>query len=444
MRVAAWRHMMGVCVAVAVLTGVAGPVGAAPAGKSGGVAALGADFLWGVASSGFQTEGHAPDSNWTRFIARGGVDSYRDAVRFFDYYATDIEHAARLGAKAYRISIEWARVQPRPEGWDEQAFAEYDKIVDAIVTAGMKPVLTLDHWVYPGWEADRGGWGNPGMVDDWLVNARKVVARFAPRDPIWVTINEPAAYIGTELRIGALHQDDAPAMLDRLAQVHNAIYDTIHRNQPDALVTSNLGYVPGAETEVNQLFVDKVRDKLDFIGVDYYFGPEPQHPPGATEAGSQNMWDLPLQTEGIYYALRHYARLFPDKPLYVVENGMPTDNGKPRADGYTRADHLRDTVYWIQRAKADGMDVRGYNYWSLTDNYEWGSYAPRFGLYTVDATTDPTLTRHPTDAVAAYATLTHNGGVPADYRPTHPPVPCSQVDPPASCDEPVTVAPAAS
>ncbi|KZM72623.1 hypothetical protein AWN90_27920 [Nocardia terpenica] len=73
-----------------------------------------------------------------------------------------------------------------------------------------------------------------------------------------------------------------------------------------------------------------------------------------------------------------------------------------------------------------------------------GCYAPRFGLYSVDVATDPTLTRHPTDAVAAYATLTHNGGVPADYRPTHPPVPCSQVDPPASCDEPVTVPPAAS
>lgn len=57
------------------------------------------------------------------------------------------------------------------------------------------------------------------------------------------------------------------------------------------------------------------------------------------------------------------------------------------------------------RAIAEGAPVFGYNYWSLTDNYEWGSYTPRFGLYTVDVNTDPTLTRRPTDAVETYRTI---------------------------------------
>ena len=78
---------------------------------------------------------------------------------------------------------------------------------------------------------------------------------------------------------------------------------------------------------------------------------------------------------------------------------------------------LEDTMYWVQRAVADGAPVTGYMYWSLTDNYEWGSYAPRFGLYTVDVTTDPTLARRPTAAVAAYRALIRNRGVPVDYRP---------------------------
>jgi len=402
------------------------------------LAPLGPEFVWGVATSGFQTEGHAPDSNWTRYIATGAAEPYRDSVRFLDTYADDIERAAQLGAKSFRMSIEWARVQPHPDEWDEQAFARYDRIVDAVYTAGMTPMLTLDHWVYPGWAADRGGWRNQGMVDDWLANARKVVQRYGSRDPIWVTINEPAAYLGTEIRIGALSHEEWPAAMDRLAQAHNQIYDDIHAAYPKAMVTSNIGYVPGADTEVNQPYIDKVRDKLDFVGVDYYFGPTPAADgSSATSAGAPAMWELPLQTEGVYYALRRYARQFPGKPLYVVENGMPTENGKPRPDGYTRADQLRDTVYWIQRAKADGIDVRGYNYWSLTDNYEWGSYTPRFGLFTVDVISDPDLVRRPTDAVEVFASLVRAGGVPADYRPTRAPVACSQVDPPASCDEPV-------
>jgi beta-glucosidase len=426
------RTLAGCAATLVVLTSGLGSAAPAAAGP-GGVAPLGDSFLWGVSASGFQSEGDAPDSNWTRFIAGGGVEPYRQSVDFLDNYAADIDRAASLGAQVYRISIEWARVQPTPVGWDEQALHTYEQIVDRIIAAGMKPMLTLDHWVYPGWAADRGGWRNPGMVADWLLNAQQVVHRFASRDPLWVTINEPAAYVGTELRIGAITPVEAPLMLDRLAQAHNAIYDTIHFLQPAAQVTSNLGFVPTIETEVNQPFVDKVAAKLDFLGVDYYFGPTPQ----TAVAGSPDMWELPEQTEGIYYALRHYSRLLPGKPLYVVENGIPTENGRPRPDGYTRADHLRDTVYWLQRARADGIDVRGYNYWSLTDNYEWGSYTPRFGLYTVDVDTDPALTRHPTDAVEAYRTLVRDGGVPADYRPTRPPAPCSLVDPPSSCDDPV-------
>ncbi len=416
------------------------PAGAEPARRAASAPApLGPDFVWGVATSGFQTEGHAPDSNWTRYIATGAVEPYHDSVRFLDNYADDIDRAARMGATSFRMSIEWARVQPHPDGWDDEAFTTYDRIIDAICTAGMTPTLTLDHWVYPGWAADRGGWRNQGMVDDWVANASKVVARYGDRDPIWVTINEPAAYLGTERRIGALSNEEWPAALDRLAQAHNRIYNIIHDAHPNAMVTSNIGFVPGAETEVNQPFVDKVRDKLDFVGVDYYFGPADDSGSSPTSAGAPAMWELPLQPEGIYYALRHYAGQFPGKPLYVVENGMPTDNGAPRPDGYTRADHLRDTVYWIQRARADGINVRGYNYWSLTDNYEWGTYAPRFGLFTVDVTSDPDLVRRPTDAVEVFATLARNGGVPADYRPARAPVACSRVDPPASCDEPVTI-----
>ncbi|MFI5775637.1 glycoside hydrolase family 1 protein [Nocardia sp. NPDC051570] len=395
---------------------------------------VGGDFLWGVASSGFQSEGSAPDSNWSRYANSGRVsDPYGDSVDFYHRYRDDIGLAADLGAKVYRISVEWARVQPRPGEWDEQGFGFYDNVIGAIRAAGMRPMITLDHWVFPAWELDRGGWGNPGMVDDWLANARAVVNRYAGDDPLWVTFNEPTLGPPIYVAQGNLPADQTGVAMDRQVTAHRVIYDYIHSRQPGAMVTSNLSYTPGYESLAALPFEDRIADKLDYIGIDYYYGSLPSPVDSLLK---NTPWATPLQPEGIYYALRHYARQFPGRPLYIVENGMPTQDGAPRDDGWTRADDLRDTVYWLQRARADGMNVMGYNYWSLTDNYEWGSYTPRFGLYTVDVKTDPSLTRHPTDAVPAYHDIIADGGVPGDYHPTRPPTPCSIVDPPFSCLDP--------
>ncbi|MFD0000479.1 family 1 glycosylhydrolase [Nocardia sp. NPDC127526] len=433
------RHSLAALAAAALAVfACAAPAAAAPAPAS--LPAVGAGFHWGVAASGFQSEGHAPDSNWTRYIAsHPDYDPYENSVDFYTRYASDIALAENLGVGVYRIGIEWARVQPRPGVWDENGFAFYDKVVDAIRAAGMRPMLTLDHWVYPGWAAERGGWANPDMVGDWLANMRRVVDRYAPADPLWVSINEPAAYMMNEVRNGGLAVSELPTMQDRLALAHNSIYDYIHAVQPGAMVTSNVAYIPAADNAVNGPMLDKIAAKLDYIGIDYYYGMSPDTVAQYTAFAQSALWQLPLQADGIYYTLRHFAQRFPGKPLYIVENGMPTENGAPRADGYTRADDLRDTVYWIQRARADGMNVMGYNYWSLTDNYEWGSYTPRFGLYTVDVLNDPSLTRRPTDAVAAYAAITRDGGVPGDYLPTRAPASCSLVDALASCTDPVTL-----
>ncbi|WP_330182957.1 family 1 glycosylhydrolase [Nocardia sp. NBC_01503] len=421
-------------VAAALVLGNA-PASARPAPPTQ-LAPLGSDFLWGVAASGFQSEGDAPDSNWSRYVAAGKTeDPYRDSIDFHSRFRSDIQLAANLGVKVYRMGIEWARVQPQPGVWDENGLKFYDEVISTITAAGMRPMLTLDHWVFPGWEVDRGGWRNPGIVSDWLANARTVVDRYAHFNPLWVTFNEPVMYMLNETRHGGISAADIPAMTDRIAQAHNGIYDYIHGVQPGAMVTSNVAYVPTAEDAINGPLMNAIAAKLDYIGIDYYYGMSPDD----MRAISNELWQNSLQPDGIYYALQHYSRAFPGKPLYIVENGMPTENGMPRADGYTRADDLRDTVYWVQRAAADGMNVIGYNYWSLTDNYEWGSYTPRFGLYTVDVLTDPTLTRKPTDAVPAYTAITAGNGVPADYRPTRDPKACSLVDALASCADPVTV-----
>ncbi|WP_036494687.1 glycoside hydrolase family 1 protein [Nocardia sp. BMG111209] len=434
------RHALAVLAAggAAALAAPALPAAAAPAPAE--VPALGNGFLWGVASAGFQCEGHAPDSNWARYAASSAHEPYRDSVDFFTRYEQDIALAAGLGVRVYRFSVEWARVQPHPDGWDETGFAFYDRVLDTLSRYGIRPMITLDHWVYPGWAADRGGWAGAGMLDAWLANARTVIDRYARRDPLWVTVNEPAMYVLNEVTNGGLTAAGVPEMQQRLIAAHNGAYDHIHAVQLGALVTSNIAYLAGtAEPAVNGPMLDAIAPKLDFVGIDYYYGFTPQSIQQVSPADFDRLWNLPLQPEGIYYALRHYAHRFPGLPLYVVENGMPTRDEQPRADGYRRGDDLRDTIYWVQRAVANGLNVLGYNYWSLTDNYEWGSYTPRFGLYSVDVRNGAALARRPTDAVAAYTALIRDGGVPAGYRPTRGPDDCSLVDAPDSCADPVTV-----
>ena len=167
-------------------------------------------------------------------------------------------------------------------------------------------------------------------------------------------------------------------------------------------------------------FMTAVADKLDYVGLDYYYPAYDQVAP-LVELAAGTSWRIPTSPSACTRRCGRCTRVFPRLPVLITENGMPTDNGKPRADGVTRQDLMRDTLYWVQRARADGVPVIGYLYWSLTDNYEWGTYRPRFGLYRVDVATDPKLVRHPTAAVPVYRRLIARRGVPGDHRLTQRP-----------------------
>jgi beta-glucosidase len=418
------RLALGALVGTATLMGVS----AAPAQADD----LGSDFLWGVASSGFQAEGHSPDSNWRRYAETKAEDPIGNSVDFLHKYKDDIALAKAMGVEVYRVGIEWARIEPEPGVQDQAALEFYDDLIASIVEAGMRPMITIDHWVYPGWQADQGGWKRAGMVQDWLRNAKLVVDRYAHHNPMWITINEPFAYWLREQKIGALTPADIPTFAKRLGEVHRGIYDYIHAKQPGAMVSSNVAFIPGLEPVIDAIFMAPMKKKFDFIGIDYYYSVSPTQL-NTLYSFVDQFWKADSSADGIYYALQYYSERFPKLPLFIVENSLPTENHNPRADGYAREDHLRDIVYYLERAKADGMKVAGYNYWSLTDNYEWGSYTPRFGLYTVDVKTDTSLERKPTAGVAAYREVIAGNGVSDDYTPSRPPTFCSFVNTVKSC-----------
>ena len=417
------------------------PRAGAQATGAGPGAPVAEGFHWGVATSGFQVEGSNPDSNWKRYTDAtspgGEVDPVGDAVDFWNRYPEDIARAAEMGVNTFRLSVEWARIEPAPGEYDDEALAHYDRIIDSIRGQGMTPMITMVHFTYPGWLADRGGMLSGDAVEAFGRFADLITERWAGDGTMWVTLNEPLVFFKHEMTIGQVAPQDFGRFLDQIVAAHRLGYAAAHRADPDAMVTINEAYLPLATDFTDTLIGDRVADVVDFVGIDYYYGVALNNLTAINAA-----WDdfaaVRPQPEVIYEAIAHYARSYPGKPIYIVENGMPTNHGA-RADGVDRGDFLRDTAFWLQRAVADGYPVIGYNQWSLVDNYEWGSYAPRFGLYQVDVLTDPALERRPTTGVEAYREIIANGGVGPDYRPVLPGGWCSLSTIPDSCVNPVTV-----
>jgi beta-glucosidase len=358
------------------------------------------------------------DDNWHLYIRQHpSFDPYRKSVDFLHRYPEDIKLAARLGVNMYRIGINWARVEPRRGYFDPSALRYYDRVIQMMSRRGIRPLVTLDHWVYPMWVYRQGSWTSTRTVDDYAAYVRVIAKRYRLQVHQWLTFNEAAFYRIAESAYRPLSSAQADVMTTNLVAAHIRAYDLIHGQDRRAQVSSNFAWQAGGTFA--DPFLQGIGDKLDYVGLDYYY-------PGyrasdLTHALTGTAWEAQIAPFGIFEALRELARRYPRKPILVTENGMPSDNGV-RIDGYRRSQQLRDTIYWVQRARQLGVPVIGYLYWSLTDNYELGSYRPRFGLYTVEVRTDPALRRVPTDGVAAYRALTGRHGVQPNYHLARRPV----------------------
>ncbi len=376
------------------------------------VSPLPENFRWGVATAGFQSEGHAPDSNWKRYIEKPGSahEPYRESVDFWNRYKEDIALAAGLGVNTFRLSVEWARVMPKRGQIDEDALKHYDEIFAALAEHHLTPMVTLLHFVMPGWVMDEGGLASPAVVDSFGEFARVVAQRYRGRGVMWITLNEPSYFVLLEDREAGWGGEQLRAARRNVIAMHLRAYAILHSVDAGAPVSINVVWLPPPVSLFEDWCFDAVKRHIDFVAVDFYYS---FNPPdfSVAYAATGEYWRVRFHPEILVGALRSFSKRVPHLPVYVVENGMATDDGKPRDDGMTRGQHLREHVYWLQRARDEGINVIGYNYWSITDNYEWGNYRNRFGLYTVDVASDSTLARKPTDAVEVFRELIRNRGV---------------------------------
>ena len=404
-------------------------------------------FLWGVATSAFQMEG-APRCDWTHWNVRDERDRKARLHGVGHHARTDEDLALlpALGVNAYRFSVEWSRVVPRRGEWDRKEMDRYVRIAGTLREAGIEPVVTLHHFTNPSWLVSRSTWEDPSTAEEFLRFAERAVRSLREQARVFITFNEPnvfvvGGYLGGIMPPGRRSPREGFAAFANVFRAHAALYDMIHaqgREKATVGVAHNMvAFHPAAETSAMDRWAVRVahqfynmglietfrtgtfsvripflldeetpvgvRDKLDFLGVNYYFrmflrmsplslkGPEyfweDRTERGLTETG----WEV--YPRGLEEVLR--AAALAEVPIVITENGTAeTDDGR-------KITYLRDHLRVVHRLIREGIDIRGYFWWSLMDNYEWlEGLRPRFGLYRVDFRT---LERKAT-AAASYFT----------------------------------------
>jgi beta-glucosidase len=426
-------------------------------------------FLLGTATAAHQIEGNNSNS-WTDWelqpfpdgrphISDGSVSGPADDS--WSRFDTDLALMKKLGANAYRFSVEWSRLEPNEGEWREDVAARYLDWATRLRAAGITPMVTLFHFTLPRWVVAKGGWESDSTIDDFEAFAGRVAASLGGQVDLWCTLNEPNVYV-TQGYIkginppGKQDQKLAATALARLMKAHAraarqirqqdtvdadgdgkpaliGIAQHLHLFQAasnsilDATVTGltddffNESFIAAATTGHIHLSIPGavsieedvagLKGSFDYLGVNYYTRDylradlaDPslsiQYVPKGRPRNDSG-WDI--YPEGLYMFLKRYSNL--GIPLYITENGIDDRVGN------VRPGFLRDHFYALQRAVQDGVDVRGYFHWSLIDNFEWqDGYGPKFGLYHVDFSS-PEKTRTPTEAVGTFQDIARNLGL---------------------------------
>jgi beta-glucosidase len=433
------------------------------------------DFIWGAATSAYQVEGAAAEdgrspSIWDEFKRIRTGESGAVACDQYHRWSADIQLMQSLGLKAYRFSIAWPRVQPQGRGEVNPAGLDYyERLVDGLLAAGIRPLPTLYHWDLPVPLERAGGWPRRDTAQRFVEYAQLVVERLGDRVADWTTQNEPWVHA----MVGHLYGEHAPgrrnpvaalAAMHHLLLAHGLAVPAIRAaaSRPIRVgIALNLTPVYPAKAGgwddsaarfsdnfLNRLSLDPIfkgqyppdftgswifrwltrglikpgdlktiSAPLDFVGINYYYRtvmrymPLVQSVPVFPKTSEYTeMWEI--YPEGLYDVLTRVKRDYAPPPIIITENGAAMPDTL-EADGHVhdprRIAYLREHLIQLQRAITDGVKVEGYCVWSLLDNFEWAlGYAKRFGIVYVDFKTQA---RSPKDSAQWYAEVIQRNGV---------------------------------
>jgi beta-glucosidase len=393
------------------------------------------NFLWGTATAAHQVEGNNINSDfWVLETTPGTIfaDPSGDTCDHYHRYEEDIKTLKELGFNLYRLGVEWARVEPEDGMFSAAEIQHYRRVLECCRDNGITPMVTLHHFTSPRWTMRLGGWESPDIVGRFGRYVERVARDLGDLIPYYCTINEanlphllalmmsaprerdPNAPVGADMavmrnprstqwwkesasRMGVTTEQlnpflysTSPNAKKNVCEAHVAARDALKRIQPTAQMGITLALVDvqsrGGDQMARQIW-DNILYSFtpylkgdDFLGVQNYsrmlVGPNGPLPPEleVTQMGYE------FYPEALAGVLRETSKL--GLPLIVTENGLATDDDARRVEFIDRA------LKGVETCLRDGIDVRGYTYWSALDNFEWMmGYKMRFGLISVDRAT---------------------------------------------------------
>ena len=439
------------------------------------------DFLWGTATASYQVEGAwnedgKGESIWDRFthtpdrIMNG--DNGDVACDQYHRYRDDVAIMKELNQRAYRFSIAWSRVIPDGKGAvNQKGLDYYSRLVDELLANGIQPFPTLYHWDLPQALQDEGGWTDRAIIPHFARYAETMVNALGDRVKSWMVFNEPAVFthlayltgthapgirdprlamqsshvvnlaqgeamramratgmiddVGSAYSMSAVYPaSDDPADLAAAERLHGFSNDWFLRpvmrgEYPRAYVDQDR---IEARMDIREGDMERMKEPLDFIGVNLYFRDIVADAPGDRNLGLHRLplpgpktaFPAEVWPAAIY---RMIMRVHNDYggPLYVTENGCSYPDG-PGDDGRVhderRVEYLQGYIGQVGRALAEGADLRGYMLWSLLDNFEWAfGFSQRFGIVHTDF---DTLKRTIKDSGYWYRDLIARGSIEYD------------------------------
>lgn len=379
-------------------------------------------FVWGAATAAHQVEGGNVNSDcWVLEHAKPSffAEPSADACDQFARYNDDLAILAGLGLNAYRFSVEWARVEPEEGAFSQAALDHYKRVIDACWSRNIQPVATFHHFTNPRWVARDGGWADDRIVDRFARYCETAAASFGDQLAYACTINEinlPDSLSELMARVKAKYPDRVAAAqaalgapiesfflfagvegyTARAIRAHTLARDALKAVAPHVPVGMTMSIQECDAEEGGEAAVSAYKHRVyapyyeaakadDFLGVQTYtrmrFGADgkaTRRPPPDAEL-TQMGYEYRPQALG---AACRDAWAATSTPILVTESGIATQ------DDARRSAFIQSALESVSAAVVDGVNIRGYVYWTLLDNFEWMSgYAPTFGLVGVDRRT---------------------------------------------------------
>jgi beta-glucosidase len=403
-------------------------------------------FLWGTATAAHQVEGNNTNNQWWKWEQEGHTQGISGLA--CDWWGgrwkEDFDRAAEAGQNAHRMSVEWSRIQPTPDTWDEDALEHYRNMLRGLRDRGMTPMITLHHFSDPLWFYEMNAWEQDQGVPLFEKFVRKTVEALKEYCTLWCTVNEPNVYALSGYVSGAFPTKRsgirvAMQVMANMLKGHAAAYHAIHEVQREARVGYvhhhrpmvpkrswspldvlmrnlryngvNLAFPSGISTgtmrtPVGSFRVPEAKGTQDFLGLNYYsvdtvsfhlgkpreLFTHSEFPADGDMSDTNFIANIPT---GLFDTIKWAVHSYPNLPILITENGVED------ADDHLRPRYLAQHIHQMWRAVNFNWPVKGYFHWTLVDNFEWErGWTQRFGLWGLDPETQKRIKRPSVDLYA--------------------------------------------